>query len=43
MNTMKRCLGMVSILATVFTPVAPALAQHGTHSIAAGARAGEGQ
>lgn len=34
MNMMKRCLGMVSILATVFAPVVPALAQHGTHSIA---------
>jgi hypothetical protein len=34
MNMMKRCLGMISILATVFTPVVPALAQHGTHSIA---------
>ena len=33
MNMMKRCLGMISILATVFTPVAPALAQYGTHSI----------
>lgn len=34
MNMMKRCLGLVSILATVFAPVVPALAQHGTHSIA---------
>jgi hypothetical protein len=34
MNMMKRCLGMVSILATVFAPAVPALAQHGTHSIA---------
>ena len=34
MNMVKRCLGMVSILATVFAPAAPALAQHGTHSIA---------
>jgi hypothetical protein len=34
MNMMKRCLGMISILATVFAPVVPALAQHGTHPIA---------
>jgi hypothetical protein len=34
MNTVKRCLGMVSILATVFAPAAPALAQHGTQSVA---------
>jgi hypothetical protein len=34
MNMVKRCLGMVSILATVFAPAAPALAQHETHSIA---------
>ena len=34
MNKMKRCLGMISILATVFAPAVPALAQHGTHSIA---------
>jgi hypothetical protein len=34
MKMMKRCLGLVSILATVFAPVVPALAQHGTHSIA---------
>ncbi len=34
MNMVKRCLGMVSILATVYAPAAPALAQHGTHSIA---------
>lgn len=34
MNMMKRCLGMVSILATVFAPAAPVLAQHGTHSLA---------
>jgi hypothetical protein len=34
MNTVKRCLGMVSILATVFAPAAPALAQHGTPSLA---------
>jgi hypothetical protein len=34
MNMAKRCLGMVSILATVVAPAAPALAQHGTHSIA---------
>lgn len=34
MNMVKRCLGMISILATVFAPAAPALAQHGTHSVA---------
>jgi hypothetical protein len=34
MNTVKRCLGMVSILATVFAPLGPALAQHATHPIA---------
>lgn len=34
MNMVKRCLGVISILATVFAPVVPALAQHGTHSIA---------
>jgi hypothetical protein len=32
--SMKRCLGVISVLATVFAPVAPALAQHGSHSIA---------
>ena len=34
MNRVKRCLGVVSILATIFAPAAPALAQDGTHSIA---------
>jgi hypothetical protein len=34
MNRMKRCLGVISVLATVFAPAAPALAQHGIHSIA---------
>ena len=34
MSMMKRCLGMVSILAAVFAPGAPALAQHGSHAIA---------
>ncbi len=34
MNTVKRCLGVISVLATVFAPTVPALAQHGTHSIA---------
>ena len=34
MNTVKRCLGVISILATVFAPTVPALAQHGTHSVA---------
>jgi hypothetical protein len=34
MNTVKQCLGVISVLATVFAPVGPALAQHGTHSIA---------
>lgn len=34
MNVMKRYLGAVSILATVFAPVGPALAQHETPSIA---------
>jgi len=34
MNMVKRCLGVISILATVFAPVGSALAQHGTHSIA---------
>jgi len=33
MNMMKRCLGMISILATVFAPATPVLAQHGTHSL----------
>jgi hypothetical protein len=31
---MKRWLGVISVLATVFAPVVPALAQHGTQSIA---------
>jgi hypothetical protein len=34
MNTVKQCLGVISVLATVVAPVGPALAQHGTHSIA---------
>ena len=34
MNMVKRCLGLISILATVFASVGPALAQHGSHSIA---------
>jgi hypothetical protein len=34
MNMVKRCLGVISALATVFAPAVPALAQHGTHSIA---------
>ena len=34
MNTVKRCLGVISVLATVCAPVGPALAQHGTLSIA---------
>lgn len=34
MNTVKLCLGMVSILATVFGPAAPALAQHRAHTLA---------
>jgi hypothetical protein len=34
MNVMKRYLGAVSVLATVFAPVGPALAQHETPSIA---------
>jgi hypothetical protein len=34
MNMVKRSLGMVSILATIFAPAGPALAQQGTHSIA---------
>jgi hypothetical protein len=34
MNMVKRCLGVISILATVFAPTVPALAQHGTHSVA---------
>jgi hypothetical protein len=34
MNMVKRCLGLISILATVFASVGPALAQHGSRSIA---------
>ena len=34
MNMGKRCVGILSVLATVFAPVGPALAQHGSHSIA---------
>jgi hypothetical protein len=34
MNTVKQCLGLISVLAIVLAPVAPALAQHRTHSIA---------
>jgi hypothetical protein len=34
MNLVKRSLGMVSFLATIFAAAGPALAQHGTHSIA---------
>ena len=34
MNTVKRCLGVISVLATVLAPAVPALAQHETHSIA---------
>jgi hypothetical protein len=34
MNMVKRCLGLISVLAVVCAPVVPALAQHGTHSIA---------
>jgi hypothetical protein len=34
MNTMQRCLGLISVLATVFAPGGPALAQHGSHPIA---------
>ena len=34
MNTVKQCLGVISVLATFFAPMGPALAQHGTHSIA---------
>jgi hypothetical protein len=34
MNTVKRYLGVISVLATVCAPVGPALAQHGTHSVA---------
>jgi hypothetical protein len=33
MKTVKRCLGMVSILATVCTPAAPAFAQQATHAL----------
>jgi hypothetical protein len=34
MNTVKRCLGVLSVLSTAFAPVGPALAQHEVHSIA---------
>ena len=34
MNMGKRCVGILSVLATVLAPVGPALAQHGSHSIA---------
>src|SRR4030095_887331 len=34
MNMVKRCVGVISVLATVFAPAGPALAQHGTHSLA---------
>jgi hypothetical protein len=34
MNTVKRYLGVISVLATVCAPVGPALAQHGTHCFA---------
>jgi hypothetical protein len=34
MNRVKRCLGVISVLAAVCAPVGPALAQHGTHSVA---------
>ena len=34
MNMVKRSLGVISVLATVFAPVGPALAQHETHSVA---------
>jgi hypothetical protein len=34
MNMVKRSLGVISVLATVFAPAGPALAQQGTHSIA---------
>ena len=34
MNMVKRCLGVISVLAVVCAPVVPALAQHGTHAIA---------
>jgi hypothetical protein len=34
MNMVKRCLSVISVLATVFAPVGPALAQHETHSVA---------
>jgi hypothetical protein len=34
MRTVKRGLGVIAVLATVCGPVAPALAQPGTHSIA---------
>jgi hypothetical protein len=34
MNTMKRYLGVMSVLAVVFALVGPALAQHGSHPVA---------
>ena len=34
MNPWQRCLSVASVLATVFAPAAPALAQHETHSLA---------
>jgi hypothetical protein len=34
MSMVKRCLGLISVLATVFAPTVPALAQHGTHFVA---------
>ena len=34
MNMVKRCLGVISVLATVLAPTVPALAQHRTHSVA---------
>lgn len=34
MITMKRCFGVISVLATALAPAGPALAQHGTHAIA---------
>jgi hypothetical protein len=34
MNAMKRCLGLISVLTTVFAPMGPALAQPGSHPVA---------
>ena len=34
MNMVKRCLGVISVLAVVCAPVVPALAQPGTHPLA---------